>query len=79
MENKEKQLVIVSSVTYAMKGKQLLGKYGIRAEVIKTPRNTAEKSCTYSLLVYKDIDRAERILTDNGIKVLGRAQRRGGV
>ena len=45
------KLIMVSSVTYAMKGKELLKSYGIRAEVERTPKNSQSKGCGYSLYV----------------------------
>ena len=69
------KLIMVSSVTYAMKGKELLKSYGIRAEVERTPKNSQSKGCGYSLYVPQNTDEAENILKENGIKVMGRAKR----
>ena len=71
----DKPFIIVSSVTYAMKGRQLLSTYGIKSEVHRTPKHTASQSCTYSLYVPKQTDEAEKILNTNGIKVIGRMER----
>lgn len=73
------KLIMVSSVTYAIKGKELLNDYGIRASVERTPRKSSKQGCGYSLYVPQRTDEAENILRENGIKVLGRAERRNSV
>lgn len=69
-------LIMVSSVTYAIKGRELLSDYGIKASVERTPRKSSKQGCGYSLYVPHKTDEAENILRENGIKVLGRAERR---
>ncbi len=68
-------LITVSSITYAMKGKQILNGYGIKANVQRTPKRSHSQSCTYSLYVPDNPDEAEEILIKNGIKVIGRSER----
>ena len=47
-----RQMVIkVGSVTYAMKGRNVLQGYGIRARVVKTPKPQKNEGCGYSVLV----------------------------
>lgn len=70
-----KELVLLPSVTYAMKAKNILDKSGIRAYIQRTPRNTGINSCGYCLFVPKMTDEAEMILRKNGIRILGRASR----
>ena len=60
-----KELILLPSVTYAMKAKS------------RTPKNTGIKSCGYCLFVPGKADEAERILRKNGIRVLGRAAGEG--
>ncbi len=71
----EKPLIMVSSVTYAMKGKQILNNYGIRSEIERTPKRDTKNGCGYSLYVPKNTDEAEKILKENNIKVTGRSER----
>lgn len=68
-----KPLIMVSSVTYAMKAKQILNSFGIRSEIERT--KDMKKGCGYSLYVPKNTDEAEKILRENNIKILGRAER----
>ena len=72
-----KQLILVPSVTYAMKAKNIMEKYNIRAYIQRTPKNAAVRSCGYCLFVPDRTDEAEKILRKNGIRVLGRAEREG--
>lgn len=66
-----KPVILVSSVTYAMKGKELLFRHGIKAYVERIPK-TSESGCGYGVYVPVGSDEAERILRANEIRVLGR-------
>lgn len=69
------ELILLPSVTYAMKAKSILDKYKIRSYIQRTPRNTLIKSCGYCLFVPERTDEAEKLLRKNGVRVLGRASR----
>lgn len=71
-----KPLIVVSSVTYAIKGRELLTQRGFRAFVERVPR-TAETGCGYGIYVPHDADEAERILRENGVRVLSRMEQDG--
>ena len=70
-----KELILVPSVTYAMKAKSILDQYQIRSYIQRTPKNTGIKSCGYCLFVPDKSDEAEELLRNKGIRVLGRAER----
>lgn len=70
----ERTLMILGSVTYALKAKELLFSHGISA-YMERGKKTREFGCGYGLNVPKDTDKAERILKENGIKILGRISR----
>ena len=70
----EKPLIVVSSVTYALKGRDLLFARGIKAYVERLPR-TRENGCGYGLYVPRRIEEAERILREAGVKVFYRTER----
>ncbi len=78
MENRrdreEKTLIVVSSVTYALKGRDLLFARGIKSYVERLPR-TRENGCGYGLYVPRRAEEAERILRAAGVRVLYRAER----
>ncbi len=68
-----KPLLVVSSVTYAMKGKELLFRRGIRAYVERIPQ-MGEAGCGYGVYVPERADEAEKILVENHIRVLSRVE-----
>ena len=70
----EKPVIQVSSVTYAMKSRDLLFRHGIRAYVERSTRSS-KAGCGYSLYVPENTDTAEDILRKAGIRVLGRGER----
>lgn len=70
----EKPLIVVSSVTYALKGRDLLFTRGIKAYVERLPR-TRENGCGYGLYVPRRTEEAERILREAGVKVFYRTER----
>jgi len=60
----------VSSITYAIKGRDLLLSRGIRAYIERTPAHIDRMGCGYSIFVKGDAQRAEQILRNGGIKIL---------
>lgn len=70
----EKPVILVSSVTYAMKSRDLLFRRGIKAFVERIPP-TASTGCGYGVYVPQGADEAELILRQENIKILGRAER----
>ena len=70
-----KELILLPSVTYAMKAKSILDKYNIRSYIQRTPKSVKIKSCGYCLFVPGNTDKAEKILRENGVRVLGRGER----
>lgn len=71
----QQQLILLPSVTYAMKAKSILDHNHIRAYIQRTPKNIKVSSCGYCLFVPSDTDTAEELLREKGIRVLGRAER----
>lgn len=72
-----KPLLVVSSVTYAMKGRDLLFRHGIRAYVERIPQ-TEETGCGYGIYVPVRADEAEKILRENHIRILSRMEQEDG-
>ncbi len=71
-----KPLIMVSSVTYAMKSRDILFKRGFRATIERIPP-TAATGCGYGVYVPQGTDEAEYILRENHIKILGRVEWEG--
>lgn len=70
-----KPIILLSSITYAMKSRDILFKRGIKAYVERTSSSSAVPGCGYSIYVPQGADEAERILRENGIRVVGRVER----
>lgn len=66
-----KPIIMVSSITYAMKGRDLLNSRGYTAYLQRTPKLEGMNGCGYSIHVPYHIDSAEMLLRQSGIKVLG--------
>ena len=69
------ELILLPSVTYAMKAKSILDKHNVRSYIQRTPKSVRIKSCGYCLFIPHRADEAERILRESGVRVLGRAER----
>lgn len=70
----DRTLIILGSVTYAIKAKDILFAHGISAYMERTKR-TKEFGCGYGVNVPKRAEEAEGLLRDYGIKVLARVAR----
>ncbi len=71
----DKQLLLVPSVTYAMKGKKILDRYKIRAYIERTPKTHQVYSCGYCIFVPQNTQTAYEVLLRSGIKIIGRVAR----
>lgn len=63
----KKYTIAFGSVTIAIKAQSVLNNYGIRTEVIRTPKNLSS-GCGYSLTGYNDASTAIKTLEKAGIK-----------
>ena len=61
--------IATGTVTYAIKGKDLLRKKGYKASI---ERKSGEKiqGCGYAIIFEGDIENATKLLGDSGIKIL---------
>lgn len=73
-----KPLLMVGSITYAIKGRNILSRMGIRSFVERTPEAGSGSGCGYSIYVPDRADEAQNILSHYGVRVTGRAERGGG-
>lgn len=65
----KRYLIQVGTVTYAIKGRDLLRKKGFK---VKIERKTDEKTygCGYAISLMGDKSEAVKLLRDNGVKIL---------
>lgn len=66
-------LISLSSMTEAMRAKNILQKHRIFSNVKKISGSVAGKGCTFGIIVPKFTDRAYEILAQYGIFPIGRA------
>ena len=64
----------IHSITYAMRGKKLLGQNGIAAKIERSVDKTDQNGCGYMLIVSEQWDRADRILKEYGIPIRRKAE-----
>lgn len=65
------QYIIVSSITYAYKGKNILEKKGISADVERAPSEVSKCGCQYAIKVKRGfLDKAVKILEDSHIRII---------
>ena len=65
---------MVSSITHAIRGRDLLKQKGFKASIQKTPGGLDTAGCGYRIYVDKNIDSAQKIVSAAGIKILGIAK-----
>jgi len=64
-----KELIMVSSITYAYKARDLLNSYGIKAYIQRIPAEYRTNGCGYGVRVSGDAQDIAQLLGKNGIKV----------
>lgn len=67
----EHKLIMFQSITYATKARNILLRYGVNSDIVKTPKVNGRSSCGYSLKGFSDLDAAVGILNANNIRILG--------
>lgn len=70
-----KSLIMVSSITYAMKGRDLLQRRGFRAYVERAPRGAEDAGCGYGIYVPDRTEEAVELLKEARIPVKGFRER----
>lgn len=65
-----KTLIAMTSITYAMKAKDILNRQGLYCEIERTPKNLGS-GCGYSLSVKEDPEKIVKILKEKNIAVKG--------
>lgn len=66
-----KNLIMLTSITYAMKAKEILIRQNIKSDIVRTPKHNSPTGCGYSLYVPNRFDDAVSIIKSAGIKVVG--------
>ncbi len=62
--------VTTGTVTYAIKGRDILRKYGIKASVARKSKGVGSSGCGYNIVIENGDEKALSILKASGIKIL---------
>lgn len=65
-----KPVILVNSVTHAIRGQKLLSQYGISSNIVRNIAHNATRGCGFGLSVWADPLMVQNILMRGGIKVL---------
>lgn len=64
-------IIILSSVTYALKGQKILSENGIPSDIVRTSGVRSVRGCAFGLRVGGAVQSAAAILKNAGIKIYG--------
>ena len=62
--------ISTGSVTYAIKGRDLLRKYGYNANIKRKTSGPETNGCGYSITVSGDITKIEELLKNHDVKII---------
>lgn len=66
----ESYSIAVGTITYAIKGRDLLRDLGIRAHLTRKTGHNGSAGCGYSIVISGNLERAKNALEGAGIKIL---------
>lgn len=62
--------VVTGTITYAIKGRDILRRYGYKAHIEKITDTSQNVGCGYTIVLKGDIMKAQDILRNAGVKIL---------
>lgn len=65
-----KYAIVTGSVTYAIRGRDILRRHGINATVERNSFGLGRYGCGYGIVINGDLGKAMEILKSNSIKIL---------
>ena len=71
----KRYIISTGTVTYAIKGKDLLKRKGFKAKVERILSGAKSAGCGYAIILEGDITAAEAILRNSGIKIVDITQK----
>lgn len=66
----KRYIITTGTVTYAIKGRDLLRKKGYKVKIERITSGKGAKGCGYGIILDGDIGDAENILRTAGVKIL---------
>lgn len=64
------QIILVNSITYAIKGRDLLRKHGFKSHIERKTATKGNFGCGYVIVAYGNKQKIITLLKDYGIKIL---------
>lgn len=61
--------IAVGTITYAIKGRELLRDFGIKAAITRRTGQYGNSGCGYSIIIQGDINEAKKVLENADIKI----------
>ncbi len=65
-----KYIVVTGTVTYAIRGRDILRRNGFNATVERNSSGLGRHGCGYGIVVTGNIDDATKLLRENSIKII---------
>ena len=65
-----KHVIVTGTVTYAIRGRDILRRHGIAATVERNSAGLGRLGCGYGIVVKGDIEHAVDILRKNSVKII---------
>ena len=65
-----KNIVVTGTVTYAIRGRDILRINGFKASVERNTSGLGRYGCGYGIIVYGNVEKAVEILNRNSIKII---------
>ena len=62
--------ITTGTVTYAIKGRDLLRKNGFKTKIERRTTELSSAGCGYSVVFEGDLQKAEKLLNEAGVKIL---------
>jgi hypothetical protein len=65
-----KHIIVTGTITYAMRGRDILRKNGYNAIVERNSSGLGRLGCGYGIAIYDNLGNAVELLRENGIKII---------
>lgn len=65
-----KNIIVTGTVTYAIRGRDILRYNGIKASVERNTSGLGKYGCGYGIVVNSNVEKAVEILKKNNIKII---------
>ena len=63
-------MIVTGTITYAMRGRDILRKNGFNAMVERNSSGLGRMGCGYGIVIYGELGNAVELLRENGVKII---------